>query len=367
LLKLTDNGVLLTIYKPDYTIISQITLNLPLIPFTILELNDSLLSDTASYQIAMLNLASSDMFYAYKSNFPTYTEQVDQRTQVQNLIKKSQEGEKAAAGEQTVETGTIKGRTYPVGAERPGYIHPSPEPLLASITKQEKMKEDIRQLTALSLSSLKPKVQSAASKGMDNEGLEAGLSSIGFVLETAEREICKIWSHYENDKAEYQITYPRKYSIKSDKEILDEAERKETIMIKIPSITFQKEMAKDIAQTTIGYKISPDTMEDIENEIENAPIAIVDPEILAKDAENGLVGIEFASEMRGYPKGQVEAAKKDHAEKLARISQYQNNGGLKNPEARGMGKSMDGDSKDEKTNSQNKVQNDGKLKRGMGK
>jgi hypothetical protein len=368
LLNLRNNGVDLKIYNFDNTLIKSVHLNLPMIPFTILELNDSLLSDTASYQIAMLNLASSDMFYAYKSNFPTYTEQIDGRTVVQNKMKKSEDGEKAVAGEQVIETGTIKGRTYPIGAERPGYIHPSPEPLRASMDKQERMKEDIRQLTALSLSSIRPKVQSAESKGMDSEGLEAGLSSIGFVLETAEREICKIWSAYENDKADYQITYPRKYTIKSDSQILDEAERKEKVMIAIPSITFQKEMVKDIAQTTIGYKISPDTMAMIEKEIEESPVAIVQPEVLAKDAENGLVGIEFASMVRGYPKGQVEAAKKDHADKLARISQYQNKGGVaENGEARGMGKMMDGNAKDEKTMSQNKVQNAGKTTRGPAK
>lgn len=370
LLKLVSNGVDLTIYKPDDTIIDKIHLNLPMIPFTILELNDSLLSDTASYQIAMLNLASSDMFYAYKSNFPTYTEQYDARTSVQNLLKKSQEGEKSEAGDQTIETGTIKGRTYPIGAERPAYIHPSPEPLRASMDKQERMKEDIRQLTALSLSALRPKVQSAASKGMDSEGLEAGLSSIGFVLETAERDICKIWCAYENCKEEYQITYPRKYSIKSDKEILEEAKDKEEIMVKVPSLTYQKEMAKDIAQTTVGYKISPDTMEQIEKEIDESPIVVVDPLILAKDAEAGLVGTEFASKMRGYPEGQVEEAKKDHADKLARISQYQNNGGVKNPEARGMGKDMGGDhmgAMHEKMMAQNKVQNAGKTTRGPAK
>lgn len=370
LLNLRQNGVILRIYDEDYKPINEMSLNLPMIPFTILELNESLLADTSSYQIAMLNLTSTDMFYAYKSNFPTYTEQYDARIEVQNLMKKSQDGEKAIAGDNQQEIGTVKGRKYPIGAERPGYIHPSPEPLRASMEKQDKMKEDIRQLTALSLASLKPRMQSAASKEIDNEGLEAGLSAIGFVLETAEREICRMWSAYENDKSEYQITYPRKYSLKSDREILLEAKEKETVMKGVPSITFQKEMAKDIAQTTIGYKVSPDTMAEIENEIDQSPIVIVDPDILAKDVENGLVGTEFASTVRGYPKGEVEKAKEDHADKLARISMYQNNGGLKNPEARGMGKMMDMEddsAEDEKEASQNKVQNAGKKTRGPAK
>lgn len=381
LLNLKKDGVRLQIYNKDKEIVNEIMLNLPMIPFTILELSESLLSDTASYQIAMLNLASTDIFYAYKSNFPTYTEQVDGRVAIQNAMKKSQEGEKAEAADNKIDVGAVKGRTYPIGAERPGYIHPSPEPLRASMEKQLAMKEDIRQLTALSLSSITPKMQSASSKAMDSEGLEAGLSSIGFVLETAEREICRIWSAYESDKSDYQITYPRKYALKSDKEILEEAEKKSEVMITVPSITFQKEMSKDIAQTTIGFKVSPETMEKIESEIDSSPVVIVQPEILAKDVENGLVGVDFASQVRGYPKGEVEKAKKDHADKLARISMYQNKGGvpgkeedddegLDNPEARGMGKDMGGmpnGAKMEKEMSQNKVQNAGKRTRGPAK
>jgi hypothetical protein len=34
---------------------------------------------------------------------------------------------------------------------------------------------------------------------------------------------------------------------------------------------------------------------------------------------NGLVSAELASQIRGYPKGEVEKAKNDHAERLARI------------------------------------------------
>lgn len=367
LLTLRDNGVQLKIYDEDYKIVEELMLNLPMIPFVVMELSESLLADTSSYQIAMLNLTSTDMFYAYKSNFPTYTEQYDARTEVLNAMKKSQEGEKAAAADATQEIGVLKGRKYPIGSERPAFIHPSPEPLRASMDKQKDMKEDIRQLTALSLASLKPKMQSAASKEIDNEGLEAGLSAIGFVLETAEREICRIWSAYENDKSDYQITYPRKYSLKSDKEILEEGKKKEELMSCIASITYQREMAKDIAQTTIGFKVSPDTMATIEKEIDTAKVVIVKPEVLAKDVESGLVGVDFASQARGYPEGEVEKAKEDHADKLARISMYQNKGGLPDSSGANPMPMHDDSGKNSKMMSQNKVQNAGKTTRGPAK
>ena len=44
------------------------------IPFVMLELYDSLLADVADYQIALMNLSSSDIAYALKSNFPFYTQ-----------------------------------------------------------------------------------------------------------------------------------------------------------------------------------------------------------------------------------------------------------------------------------------------------
>jgi hypothetical protein len=42
-----------------------------------------------------------------------------------------------------------------------------------------------------------------------------------------------------------------------------------------------------------------------------------------------LVSQELASKARGYPEGQVDQAKKDHAERLALISQAQSSGGAR--------------------------------------
>ena len=371
LLKQTPSGILVRKFdnSAKEEMFDEVTLSIPYMPFEILELSNSLLADTASYQIGMLNLSSSDMYYAFKCNFPTYTEQFDPRVEVQNMMKIKEQTEREEGSEQgkTVETGISKGRRYPLGTERPAYIAPPSESLKVSMEKQERMKEDIRQLTSLSLQSLRPKMQSADSRNAENEGLEGGLSAIGFVLERAERKIAKIWAAYEGTKEEVIINYPRKYSLKSDTMILDEAERKNKIIESSPSLTFQKEMAKDVAYTTLGHRVSPELFAQIEKEIDESKAIFVNPETLTQDVINSLVSTDFASVIRHYPPGEAAKAKQESIEKLGAISAYQSKGGINNPDARGVNTGNADLAKNEKELSQNKDMITGPGKRGKGK
>ena len=54
-------------------------LELTRIPFVLLDIGDSMIKDVVNHQIALLNLVSSDVNYALKSNFPFYIEQKDVR------------------------------------------------------------------------------------------------------------------------------------------------------------------------------------------------------------------------------------------------------------------------------------------------
>ena len=55
-----------------------IELNLTKIPFVLLDIGDSIIKDVCDYQIALLNLLSSDVSYALRANFPFLVKQVDQ-------------------------------------------------------------------------------------------------------------------------------------------------------------------------------------------------------------------------------------------------------------------------------------------------
>lgn len=316
--------------------INERVLDLPRIPFVIFSLTESLMRDIADYQIALLNLESSDLGYLLKSNFPFYTEQTSPLSDLAGLARqanvsldadgKTVVASSASDAPRKVEVGPSSGRTYPKGLERPGFIHPSSEPMTASMAKQSDMKMAIRQLVQLALTNLAPQRASAASKDKDQQGLEAGLASIGLALQIGENQIAEIWAAYEGEGPAV-IAYPDKYSLKTDEERLEEAEQLAKRLPSIPSITAQKEIVKKIAFLVCGRGLSLEDEQKIIKEIDAATIIAIDPEVLLKDLEAGLVAAETASKARGYPEGDVEIAKKEHIERLAAIAVAQAPGG----------------------------------------
>ena len=319
---------------------SIIALNIPKIPFIMVEISDSLLAEVANYQIALLNLASSDMAYALNANYPFYTEQFDPRATNEFSRRAGQEegGEfdDATSGKgDTINVGPTQGRRYPLGADRPDFIHPSSEPLKASMDKQEQLKREIRQLVNLAVTNLQPKMASAESKGLDRQGLESGLSYIGLELENMERKIADYWGMYEKEKPA-TIFYPEDYSIKSPEDSRKEAEDLAKQLPLVPSDTFRKQLCKKIAELLLGRSMESAKFDKMMKEIESAKGMTADFETIKAHVEMGIVDLETASEISGYPKGTVEKAAKDHADRLARIAETQTpNNGLVNGAARG--------------------------------
>jgi hypothetical protein len=311
--------------------IDVISLNLTEIPFVLFEISDSLLRDVADYQIALLNLASSDIAFSLNSNFPFYVEQFDPR--IDNLYTRPESGvEIVQSGEKDnsqiakgyeVTVGTMTGRRIPKGLEMPRYIHPSPETLQASMLKQDELKKDIRMLIKLAISNLTPTMASAESKSFDERSLEAGLSAIGLELEHGERNIAKYWQMYEDKNEPPTIKYPQKYSLQSDKDKREEAKELFSSIKNSPSITYKREALKIASLKLLGAKVSTQVAEKIINEIEQSSIIYSDPNELNRDVELALIDLESASRAKGYPEGVVEKAKDDHADRLRRIAESQ--------------------------------------------
>lgn len=308
------------------------------IPFVIFEITDSLLTDAADYQIALLNIASSDLHYILKANFPFYTEQYDPNFELDHLLRTNGEGATAAEGQEAntkeAKVGITRGRRYPKGTERPSFINPSSEPMTASMNKQKDLQDEIRRLVNLNVSNIEPRKQSADSKAFDERGLESGLSYIGLELEYGERRIAYFWAEYEGTEPS-TIKYPDVYSIKSDEERQKEAESLEKSANMFPSMTYRKVIAKESATIRIGHKISADTLDTIHAEIDGSDIIVFDAELMHKDIEAGLLSPETASEdIRLYPEEEYIEASKAHAERLARIAIAQSEGAAA---ARGIG------------------------------
>lgn len=347
-------------------------LELPVVPFVLFEISDSLMKNISDYQIALLNLASADMMYALRANFPFYTEQFEPRMTSHHL-RPGADGTEVGANTSSTEeikVGIAKGRRYPKGLNAPAFIHPSSEPLKASMEKQDQLKAEIRQLLALTLANLKgPRMASAESKSKDEASLESGLSYIGMTLENGERKIARLWSYYEGKDVVATVKYPDTYTLRTEDDRRNESEQLGKLLPLIPSKTYQKTVGKKLATTLLAATSSKETMDKIYGEIDKSPGFSSDPVTIASDLQNGLVSTEVASILRGYPEGEAKKAEEDHTNRLKRIQDAQTP--KNDAQARGMmDQSVDPlAGKNEKMNQKDTTQNDtGKVPvRGKGK
>lgn len=333
LYNLTPKGVLYRKYDADGQQDGpEILFKLKKIPFVMFEISESLLKEAADMQIALLNLGSSDLVYALKANYPFYIEQYDassiqaaflRQAQDTSQLESGQQAQEKAASPEIINTGLQQGRRYGKDLNPPAFIHPSPEPLRVSMEKQAAIVKEIREVINLSLSNIEPKRASAESKQLDQKGLEAGLSWIGLELEQGEREIAECWSDYEASKEIATINYPKNYSLRSDDDRIQESKDLNEQAAKFPSKTAQKECIKASATLLLGTRVSNEILMKIHTEIDSAIVPIIDAETVVKDVETGLVTMDTASQIRGYPKGEAEKAKTEAAEKAALIVQAQ--------------------------------------------
>jgi len=308
-----------------------VELELSRIPFVLLDTGRSLIKDVCQHQIALLNLGSSDVSYALRSNFPFYTEQKDLRAVGAHLKHAATaDGTSTTGGQGAAETdikvGATHGRAYDKGMNQPSFINPSSEPLEASLKLQDRLKRDIRELVNLAVSSLAVRA-SAESKQMDNQGLESGLSYIGLLLESAERQIAEFWAAYEertpSKRAIAMVKYPERYSLKSDGERIKEAQDLNTLASKIPGRKVKRELAKAMVSALLSGKVNVGALDDINSEIDAAHYTTSDPNVLIQAVINGVCGEETASVALGFDADEYKKARADHAARVQRIAESQ--------------------------------------------
>lgn len=339
-----DHGhVEVEIYNNQGKLTSTDTLEITEIPFVIMELRQSLLKDVADYQIALLNLASSDFFYCWASNFPVYTEQYNPMTLERFAelrendnppdpnaptnpadIHPATDTKNRKPDTSEAQIGVLTGRRYPMGTERPGFIHPSPEPMLAAMSKEKQLRQEIRELVQLAITNLEPTRVSAESKDKDQEsGVESGLSQIGRVCNGGEDRIAQVWALYKNSSSYTYTKYPEKYSLKSDEDRRRDSEELQKLQNAVPSPTFQREVGVEIVRAMFDGKRTAAEVIKMEAEVKKSDVPTADPEILRSDNEAGFVSDKTASEGRGYAPGEAKQAAIDHAKRLARIKMAQ--------------------------------------------
>jgi hypothetical protein len=302
-----------------------VVLELTRIPFVLLDIGESLLKDVCSFQIALLNLASSDVSYAFRSNFPFLTEQVDPRGIGSHLRhgNTADNSDPGQAASKNIKIGPTQGRTYPIGAERPQYINPSSEPLTASLQLQQQLRDSIRELVNLAVENI------AVRKGAESidDGLEAGLSFIGLELESAERKIAEYWAAYEerdpSKRAIATISYPDQYRLKTDKDRIEESTQLSKLLYAVPGRKIKREIQKRIATSLLGGKIGVDALQEIYREIDSAEYTTSEPQTIIDARNAGLVGDRTASLALGFDDEEYIRAQEDHLARIARIAQSQ--------------------------------------------
>lgn len=295
----TDTGVYIQVEGQD-----PVLLNLPEIPFVLAKIPFSLLQDVVDYQITLLNLESVEIFHAFKNNFPLYTEQA--QFDATSFARTENDADPA------VIAGPLKGRRYQKNTDRPGFISPSTDPLKASMSKQDQIREGIKELMRTNIDHL-------------NNGKSSGLAVIASELERVERWIAYHWAQYERSGLEITIQYPTDYTILTDAERLDLAKSKREQAF-VPSLTYRKELAKQIASLSLGSGVSSTLLEQINDEIDAASVVTFDQDELRRDKELGIIDSESAASANAYPKGVAAKANEEHMTRLKEIALAQSAG-----------------------------------------
>ena len=328
-------------------------LNIKQIPFHILKLSDSLMKEICDYQIALMNLASSDIQFTRMAGFPMYAEMYDINAELamQGMQGSNNNDHPELDGSMVQQQhsgviekygGITRGRRIPKGLEYPKWISPPTECLDASMKKQEQMKAEMRTLLYLSLGNLQPVRASADAKSSDLSDEETGLSYIGNELRLAECRICEFWLAYENNPDPYTIIYPTNYDVKTTEQRVAEATSYIKLLEAVPVLSYKKELLKLIVKALFNNRIDYDALQAIYDDIDKLKV-VVGVEELIIDIENRLVSHELASDLRGYPKGETDKADKEAIDHATAIIEAQTppgqigpSGAISNPAARGL-------------------------------
>jgi hypothetical protein len=157
--------------------------------------------------------------------------------------------------------------------------------------------------------------------------LEAGLSYIGLVLESAEREIATNWATYENKNPDQRtiatVKYPDRYSLKNDEDRIKEASELAKLMFTVPGKEVKKEIAKAIVASLLAGKVDNATLDRIYRQIDEAGYATSDPETIRSAVETGLCGEKTASIAMGFDDNEYLQARKDHIARAEAVAKAQ--------------------------------------------
>lgn len=278
------------------------------VPFVVPDIGVSFMADACSYQIAMLNMISADSSYAVDSNFPIFLRQRGQAG--------GGGGDYLVGGDSEAEIGTRKGIFYDKGLDAPSYASPPVGPMEWSLELRREMKAEIKELVNGNLANV------------GNEGsIESGLAAIGGKLNAMENRLWDHWAEVMSTNPARRlvmlVNYPADWDVKSDRERIEEAGALLDLMNKIPGRKGKKEAAKRAYDKLYRGKVKDKELTAMKKEVDDAPYATADPNILEMAGERGYMSQETASLALGNLPGESDVAKEEQAERAKKIVEAQ--------------------------------------------
>lgn len=298
------------------------TIAVPEITMAIYEM-PSLLRTIDRYQIAYLNLESSDLAWLRRANMTIYTEQ---GSSLDGLKRKKKEEDTEDQDTPKITIGDTIGRRYPPNMERPKFIAPPTDPIEVSMKKQKQIEDRIKDILKTKLSELK--MASAESLTLRERGLEAGLSAIGSVLRGGDIKTAIFIHMYLGSEDYPTVSYPLKYELRTEADRLESVTSLKKMQKQIGPLTAKKEIEKIICQVILESRVPNQVYRTIIQEIDNSTVGIYDPEELNKLVDSGIISHELASQLIGAPPGDYEKAAEEHKERIVAIKQAQSTSGV---------------------------------------
>ena len=318
------------IFDHDGDLVKSLQLNLPAVPFVLLETSESIIQDVIGHQNALLNLGSSNVAFAIAANLAVYTEQTDMGWLMQALRQKQDQeaGEDDAENPNTdvgvIEIGLNKGRRYMQNAQPPSFISPDNINLERAAYLYEQLRDDIRRIILLAIQNVSVRGLTTATGLLQSQAATSnGLAALAIILEKAERQLVAIWSAYEATPYDYTVKYPADFQVMSKAErftlINDLAKLRELV----PAKDYQLHITKSIAALVVGPEAAPGQLAAINQQIDEAPGVISSPETITSLTEAGILPREYAAQLLNLPDDAAVKANLEHAERLQRIAASQ--------------------------------------------
>ena len=191
-----------------------------------------------------------------------------------------------------------------VSTNRPDFIHPSSEPLKASIQLQEKLEDDIRRLINLAVNKLdregrlNPKPWTTKAWKLDSHISASMLES----TETSDRGVLGQLCDEQAPRTpggDHQVL-PDRYSLKTDADRIEETTKLSKLLYSVPGHEAKREIAKLMVLVLLGGKVSVEVIDSIRDEIDTCDYLTSDPNVIIQAVEAGLCSEQTGSFALGF-------------------------------------------------------------------